>query len=61
MISIPKKDGSTYVEVVEADKTSNILTGVQRGTGQENFPILYNNGVIHVIDKVLDVKQVNTK
>jgi uncharacterized surface protein with fasciclin (FAS1) repeats len=60
VIDIPKKDGSNYVEIVEADKTTNILTGVTRGTGQEVFPILYNNGVIHVIDKVLKVEELYT-
>jgi uncharacterized surface protein with fasciclin (FAS1) repeats len=60
VIDIPKKDGSNYVEIVELDKTTNILTGVTRGTGQEVFPILYNNGVIHVIDKVLKVEELYT-
>jgi len=58
LIEIPKKDGSNYVEIVEADNTTNILTGVTRGTGQEVFPILYNNGVIHEIDKVLKVEEI---
>jgi uncharacterized surface protein with fasciclin (FAS1) repeats len=60
-IEIPKKDGSSYVEFEEADNTTNILTGVTRGTGQEVFPILYNNGVIHEIDKVLKVEELDTK
>ena len=64
IIDIPKKDGSNYVEIVEADKTTNLLTGVTRtttGTAQEVFPILYNNGVIHEIDKVLKVEELDTK
>jgi len=61
LIQIPKKDGTNYVEVEEADNTTNLLTGVTRGTGQEVFPILYNNGVIHVIDKVLDVKELDIR
>ena len=61
IINIPTKDGSTYVEIEEADKTTNILTGISRGTGQEVFPILYNNGVIHEIDKVLKVEELETR
>jgi uncharacterized surface protein with fasciclin (FAS1) repeats len=61
IIEIPKKDGTIYVEIEEADKTTNILTGVSRGTGQEVFPILYNNGVIHEIDKVLKVEELDIR
>jgi uncharacterized surface protein with fasciclin (FAS1) repeats len=57
LIEIPKKDGTNYVAIEEADNKTNILTGVTRGTGQEVYPILYNNGVIHVIDKVLKVEE----
>lgn len=59
-IDIPALDGSNYVEVVEADGTTNIITGVSEGTGQEVFPILYNNGVVHEIDKVLKVEELDT-
>ncbi len=61
IIEIPKKDGTSYVEVEEADNTTNILTGVSRGTGQEVYPILYNNGVIHEIDKVLKVEELDIR
>jgi uncharacterized surface protein with fasciclin (FAS1) repeats len=61
IIDIPKKDGTNYVEIVEADKKTNLLTGVTRSTGQEVFPILYNNGVIHEIDKVLKVEELDTR
>ena len=61
MIEIPAKDGRSYVEFEEADGTTNILTGVSRGTGQEVYPILYNNGVIHEIDKVLKVEELDTR
>ena len=57
LIELPKKDGTNYVAIEEADNKTNILTGVTRGTGQEVYPILYNNGVIHVIDKVLKVEE----
>jgi hypothetical protein len=60
-IDIPRKDGSNYVEIEEADKKTNLFTGVTRGTGQEVFPILYNNGVIHEIDKVLRVEELDIK
>jgi uncharacterized surface protein with fasciclin (FAS1) repeats len=61
LIEIPKKDGTIYVEIEEADEVTNILTGVARGTGQEVFPILYNNGVIHEIDKVLKVEELDIR
>jgi len=61
IIDIPKKDGTNYVQVVEADKKTNILTGVSGGTGQEVYPILYNNGVIHEIDKVLKVEELDIR
>jgi len=60
-IEIPKKGGGNYVEIEEAGKTTNILTGVSRGTGLEVFPIIYNNGVIHEIDKVLLVEELETR
>lgn len=59
LIEIPKKDGSNFVAIEEAGSTTNILTGVTLGTGQEVFPILYNNGVVHVIDKVLNVTELD--
>ena len=61
IIDIPGKDGSNYVEIEEADKTTNILAGVNKGTGQEVFPVLYNNGVIHQIDKVLKVEELDIR
>ncbi len=61
IIDIPGKDGSSYVEIEEADNITNILTGVSKGTGQEVFPIIYNNGVIHQIDKVLKVEELDIR
>ncbi len=61
IIDIPGKDGSIYVEIEEAGKATNILTGVSKGTGQEVFPVLYNNGVIHEIDKVLKVEELDIR
>jgi uncharacterized surface protein with fasciclin (FAS1) repeats len=63
-ITIPDKAGSVYTQVVENGTTTNLITGVQptppAGT-QPVFPVMYNNGVIHVVDKVLDYKVLNTK
>jgi uncharacterized surface protein with fasciclin (FAS1) repeats len=61
LIEIPAKDGSIYVEIEEADETTNMLTGVNKGTGQEVYPIIYNNGVIHEIDKVLMVDELDIR
>ncbi len=61
LIEIPKKDGANYVRIEEADKKTNLLTGVTKGTGQEVFPIIYNNGVIHEIDKVLQVGELDVR
>jgi uncharacterized surface protein with fasciclin (FAS1) repeats len=61
VITIPDKTGATYTQIVEDGKTTNMLAGVTGGTGQEVYPIMYNNGVIHVVDKVLNYKDLNTK
>lgn len=61
VITLPDKGGSPYTEVVENGSTTNLLVGVSQGTGQEVYPILYNNGVIHVVDKVLNYNDLNTK
>lgn len=60
VIGIQRKDGSNYVEVVENGTTTNLITGVSGGTGQEAFPILYNNGVVHKINKVLNIQELDT-
>ncbi len=65
VIDIPRKDGTNYVEVVENEvdipsKTTNFISGVSTGTGQEVFPPQYNNGVVHLIDKVLKVEDLDT-
>jgi uncharacterized surface protein with fasciclin (FAS1) repeats len=62
IIDIPAKDGTNYVEVVEANNTTNILTGFSTGnSGREVFNSIINNGVIHEIDKVLKVEELETK
>lgn len=60
VIDIKAKDGSNYVEVTEDGTTTNLITGVSGGTGQEAFPILYNNGVVHKINKVLNIQELDT-
>ncbi len=61
VIDIRGKDGGNYVEVIEADGTTNELTAVNLSTGQEVFPVMFNNAVIHEIDKVLEIEQLDTK
>jgi uncharacterized surface protein with fasciclin (FAS1) repeats len=55
-----KQGGDPYVSVVESPKT-NIITARNLGTGDEAFPVIISNAVIHEIDKVLLMNQVETK
>ena len=54
-IEIQDNLGNEYVKVVENDASTNILTAVHLGKGDSAFPVMFNNAVIHSIDKVLDV------
>ncbi len=58
VIRFKNADGSLYTEIIESENT-NKLTGVSLGTGQEVFPSSYNNGVIHQIEKVLNVNELD--
>lgn len=60
VIELPTNNGENYVEIVEAGGSTNILTAVSLGTGQEVYPVLYNNAVIHEIDKVLNIDELDT-
>jgi len=60
-IDIPDKEGANYVEIVEAEGATNILTVVNLSKGQEVFSVMFNNAVIHEIDKVLEVEKLDTK
>jgi uncharacterized surface protein with fasciclin (FAS1) repeats len=60
-ITIPDKSGAEYVSVEEADNTTNILTAVNMGEGKEVFPVMFNNAVIHEIDKALKIEELDTK
>jgi len=59
IIKIKGKEGTDYVEIPESEGT-NMLTGINLGTGQEVFPVMYNNAVIHEISKVLIVEELDT-
>jgi len=59
VIKIHDKTGDVYVEVLESEN-SNQLTAISLGEGQEVFPVLLNNAVIHQIDKVLQVEELDT-
>jgi hypothetical protein len=58
-IRILGKTGETYVEVTESDN-NNILTAINKGEGDEVFPVVQNNAVIHRIDKVLRIEELDT-
>jgi hypothetical protein len=58
-IRILDKTGGIYVEVPESDD-SNLLTAVNKGEGGEAFAVVQTNGVIHQIDKVLRLEELDT-
>jgi uncharacterized surface protein with fasciclin (FAS1) repeats len=58
VIRFKNADGSLFTEVNESP-LSNRLVGISLGTGQEVFPNSYNNGVIHQIDRVLNVSELD--
>ncbi len=63
VIRFRNKTGSVYAEVNESEFT-NVLAGrtYESTDGREDvFPYIVNNGVIHQVNRVLDVKEVNTK
>jgi len=61
-ISIPAKDGTDYLTIDESART-NILTGRNLGTQglTGTFPNVINNAVIHEINKVLVMDEVDTR
>ena len=59
VIRIADKNGGVYIEILESE-TTNILTAINLGDGQEVFPVLLNNAVVHQIDKVLKVNELDT-
>jgi uncharacterized surface protein with fasciclin (FAS1) repeats len=54
------KQGNNYVTINESPNT-NIITARNLGTGTEAYPMIISNAVIHEIDKVLLVNQLDTK
>ncbi len=60
-ITIVDKNGGDYVTVEEAEGKTNILTAVNIGKGVEVFPMMFNNGVIHEIDKAFNIEELDTK
>jgi uncharacterized surface protein with fasciclin (FAS1) repeats len=60
IIRFRNKEGELITEITESEVT-NRLAGVSLGTGQEVFPNSYNNAVIHQINKVLNVNEVDTQ
>jgi uncharacterized surface protein with fasciclin (FAS1) repeats len=63
VITIPKKDGAPYLTVNES-ATSNIITArtISSTTGGTPiYPLVATNGVIHIVDKVLRVEDLDIK
>jgi len=60
VINIKGSDGSNYIELEEDGESTNNLIGVNIGEGQSIYPNIYNNGVIHEIDKALSVEELDT-
>lgn len=60
IIRFNDKNGALY-SIINESEVTNLLTGINLGTGQELFPITVNNGVVHEIDKVLIFEELNTK
>ncbi|NQU85041.1 MAG: fasciclin domain-containing protein [Mariniphaga sp.] len=60
IINVPAKDGSNYLTINEGS-TNNIIIARSIGTGQPVFPVLSTNAVIHRVDRVLLVEELDTK
>ena len=59
IIRIKDKDGGVYAEINQAGNNTNLLTGIIEGT-DIIYPNVFNNGVVHEIDKVLNFEEVDT-
>ncbi|SHE75541.1 Fasciclin domain-containing protein [Mariniphaga anaerophila] len=59
-IRFKDKTGATYTQVEESEKT-NLLTGVNLGESNDVFSNIFNNAVIHEIDRVLTFGDVDTQ
>jgi len=60
MIRFKNENGEIYTEIEESELT-NMLTGVNLGESDDNFSNVFNNAVIHEIDRVLKVNEVDTQ
>jgi hypothetical protein len=60
LITIRDVQGGSYTEVEES-ATSNVMTGMDIGEGDEVFSNLIINGVIHEIDRVLLFDEIDTE
>jgi uncharacterized surface protein with fasciclin (FAS1) repeats len=60
VIRFRNKEGDLFAEITESEVT-NRLAGVNLGTGQEVFSNSYNNAVIHQVNKVLNISEVDTQ
>lgn len=60
VIRFRAKDGAVYSEVEESANT-NMLTGINLGASNDNFSNIFNNAVIHEIDRVLLFGEVDTQ
>jgi uncharacterized surface protein with fasciclin (FAS1) repeats len=59
VIRILNKTGEIYSEVPESEN-NNILTAINKGEGEEVLRVLQNNAVIHRIDRVLMLDELDT-
>jgi uncharacterized surface protein with fasciclin (FAS1) repeats len=59
MIKIRDKSGNNYVTINESDST-NIIAGISLGDGTATIENTFTSGVIHQINKVLTVNDVDT-
>jgi len=60
VINFPGKLGGNYLTVNES-ATTNIITARALGDGTEAYPMILSNAVIHEIDKVLLINELDTK
>jgi len=60
MIRFKNENEEIYTEIEESELT-NMLTGVNLGESNDNFSNVFNNAVIHEIDRVLKVNEVDTQ
>jgi len=60
VIRLKDKEGSVYAAVEESGR-ANMLTGINLGESNDVFSNIFNNAVIHEIDRVLSFGEVDTQ